>query len=193
METHKNIPHLWKRKNSFYDKKVVEIPSWQVEEKVEGLSLRIKYDTKTDQISCRSQNDYDEIPRDAFIALLFSFNLDKMKSATQDMKNKKVVLYVKFRILTDIPIFILVDVSLDDSYLNSHEKRLLASRLDINTPAMLGDMDWRESITFMASKPISYITKGPMSGIVCRSRHKNIDYSMQITKEDIKKYASDYL
>lgn len=157
------------------------IKKWHVEEKVNGVNIRITY--KDGNISIEGRSDDSQLPptllnylRDTFYESL----LHKVFPCQENSPYPSVILYGEgyghkiqksggnYR--KDVG-FILFDALIDKWWLERPNVADIANKLNVPSCPSLGIMTEDEIVEFVKSKPLSRCSVTPqvMEGVVCRS------------------------
>ena len=170
------IPHIIRDNDILALDNTIE---WQFEEKINGFHLRVIWNNGS--ISFRAKNDIEQIPRVVFSTMMEVFNIHTL--ANLIAKYTDIILHVIFKQIANIPFYFIIDVQIDSRYTTIETVRLIAARLDIKTPPLLGISNINYIKHYLSTYPISLITTNKLSAIVGRSK----DLIMQISVKDVKK------
>lgn len=162
------------------------IKLWHVEEKIDGMNIRIHFirkeeslEGKSCQISFGGRTDAAQIPCHLLSYLMSHFTQELMDDAFPNPCD--IILFGEgygpkiqspagenYRLN---PGFILFDAYINEWWLNREGLKEVATRLNISMPPFLAIMTESEIIEFVKSKPSSFCSlhAQPIEGVICRS------------------------
>ena len=155
------------------------IKYWQVQEKVDGVNVRINFDCG--QVEIGGKNDNTQLSSDLLFELRRLFTVEKMKKQFPYVPfDSSVTLYgegygagiQKGANYRPKPGFILFDVLIDNLWLKRVDCVKIADALSLPiVPLIVNWMTLSEIIEFVRSKPNSHcsLIKQPMEGIVAKT------------------------
>jgi ATP-dependent RNA circularization protein (DNA/RNA ligase family) len=161
------------------------VKNWWVTEKIDGTNVRITYYVGG-HVTIDGRTENAQMPTFLMNYLQQTFTLEKFQQAFPDLKDHETVILFgegygariqkggNYR-PKDVS-FRLIDVRVEDWWLEPLDILDVADKLGISTVPEIGIMTLEEAVAFLKSKPTSIVAKGeggnpqyPMEGIVARS------------------------
>jgi ATP-dependent RNA circularization protein (DNA/RNA ligase family) len=177
------IHTLWKRDMEHGKELIVgeyskeefhNITRWHVEEKVDGMNIRVFWDKSTIKFEGRTADS--QLPAKLVEVLQRTFTVEKMKAVFPDGNvilfgegyGSKIQSGGNYR--SDMG-FIIFDVYCGSWWLDRESVADIAKKLDVPMVPFLGIMDQHHIVEYIKSKPMSKCSQTPqiMEGVVCRT------------------------
>jgi len=178
---YRNIPHYVKLPE-FNSPKL----EWELEEHIPGFHLRVIWKTHNNNVSFRGKHDEDMIPPEVFSSMFALFNIQSLGKLKIPSNHIKIELHAIFTTVSNKIHCTLIDVCVDDHYLDRIAVRLTAARLGVKTPPLLGHMTKSRIAELLADKPLSMVTRLKLSKCIGRVIINGEEKIMQVVAKDMK-------
>lgn len=168
----KLIPGKWRNKTVEY----LRNNSWFFTEKIDGTNIRVHWDGHKVSFGGRTDSAQIPVPLMNYLIATFSGEINE-QLFEQKFGETEVTLYGEAYgpkiqkgggLYRDDVSFILFDVLIGDVWLERHNVEDIANTFGIDVVPLMGVGTIQDAIEWVKEKPMSYIGKAPMEGIVAR-------------------------
>jgi hypothetical protein len=154
------------------------IKNWLVDEKIDGMNIRVIYES--DNIQFKGRTDNAQMPPDMQAALEAIFTKERLDTVFAERKPKFGVFFGEGHgpkiqsggYYSKEPAFVIFDIFLDGWWLERSAVKDIAAKLGIEVVPEIGTMTEPEIIEYVKSQPLSTFAKMQphvAEGVVCRS------------------------